>query len=125
MRAGRPLGSSRSSIRERPRTPEERLSRLLGGARLRRLMVYAIAGVMVLYAATTAVRLARPPDPYGPIRIEALPGAPASSGMEPTKVTYDAKTGQTVLEVTGDDGSVRRYGVSQEGGDWRVYSVGD
>jgi len=129
MRAEPRLANSRPPAGGRapdpPRTPQERLSRLLGGARLRRLVVYAVAGVLVVYAATTAVRLARPPDPYGPIRVETVPGAPGGSGMEPTRVTYDARTGQTILEMTGDDGSVRRYRVDKEAGGWRVYDAGD
>ena len=97
-------------------------SRLWQSARLRRAVVYVVATILIIYAGLTAVHLALPPDPYGPIRVETLPGYSGGAGAEPTKVTYDAKTGSTFLEVTEDNGSVKRYRIEKDTAGWRVYS---
>lgn len=106
-----------------PRVPQERWARLLEGARLRRALVYVIAAVLIIYAGATAVRLALPPDPHGPVRVESLPGYSGASGGGPTKVTYDAQTGHTFLETTDANGASRRYRVEKETGGWQVYEA--
>lgn len=78
---------------------------------------------MIVYAGLMAVRFALPPDPYGPVRVESLPGYSAAAAAEPTKVTYDAASGHTYLEITETGGAVRRYRVTQDGDGWRVYEA--
>lgn len=127
MRRERQVPANTSPLRPEPvppAPPVRSASRLLEGAGLRRVLVYILAAVLILYAGLTAVRLAAPPDPYGPIRVETLPGYSGTPGAEPTKVTYDAATGHTVLEVTQPDGSVKRFRVTRQGEEgWRVYEA--
>lgn len=90
---------------------------------MRRALVYVIAAVLIIYAGLTAARLALPPDPYGPVRVESLPGYSGTSGAEPTKVTYDARSGHTFLELTEASGAIKRYRVGKETEGWRVYEA--
>lgn len=121
MRGEQSLIGDRRAQPMPPVPPQPAGSRLLLSALSRRILVYLITAVLTIFAALTAVRLAAPPDPYGPVRVETLPGYSPGVSPEPTRVTYDATTGQTMLEVTQPDGGVRRFRVEKEGTTWRVY----
>ncbi len=89
--------------------------RLLQGAGARRILVYILAGVLVLVSGLTAVRLARPADPYDSVRVERLPGISGDETAETTNVRWDAETGRTSIDVRESDGVVRRYYLENEG----------
>lgn len=84
-------------------------ARFLAGAHLRRVIVYAIAGVLIVAVALGAVRLATPPDSYH-VPTRSLPGA--GPGAETTGVQWDRETGETTIEVRETDGTMRRYRVN-------------
>lgn len=100
----------------RPPVPLEH-SRLFTGAHLRRWMVYALAGLLVVVVATLAVNMARPPDPNRTVSVVTLPGLDSPEQARTTGVGRDPQTGTTTIYVRGSDGVIRRYFVQPgEGG---------
>lgn len=104
-----------------PPLPPERRSRFLEGAHLRRLVVYVITAVVVIYAAYTAVEWARPPDVVDRITVERLNGYYGRDSDSPTEVKIDPATGHTYVEVDTGEGAARRYRVERDDQGWRVY----
>jgi len=105
--------------------PPERTSRFLEGAQWRRTLVYAATAVAVVYVPVMAVRLAQPPAVDGAIRVEHVPGYRGMSNIDPDRISWDATTGQTFVEMNVGDGAVKRYRVEAHEGGWRVYNEGD
>jgi hypothetical protein len=95
-------------------------SRLFAGARVRKALVYLLAAALALTAAFVGVKLATPPDPYGPIRVERLPGAESQEDQAKIEVSYDAETDRTTISRRSPDGTVRRYRVNKSDGEWRI-----
>jgi len=93
-------------------------SRFLRSARLRRWLVYALAAALVVIVGGWAARLAWPPDPYGEVHVETLPGL--MEGAETEGVRYDPETGRTWVDVRERDGRVRHYMIEQDGEGPRV-----
>lgn len=87
---------------------------------MRRALVYLLAAALALTAALVGVRLATPPDPYGPIRVERLPGAESQEDQARTEVSYDAETDRTTIRVQSPDGTVKRYRVNKSDEQWRI-----
>ena len=95
-------------------------SRRVASARVRRALVYLLAAALIITAAVFGVRLASPPDPYGPIHVQRIPGVSSQEGAATTEVTYDAQDGRAAISVQEADGTVRRYYVEQLEGEWRI-----
>ncbi|MFO8082389.1 MAG: hypothetical protein R6V07_19085 [Armatimonadota bacterium] len=76
-----------------------------------------VAAALVIIAGMVAVHLARPPDPFGPVRVERVGGGASESGARTEQVQWDAEEGQGVLDVRESDGAVRRYYMEEGGGD--------
>lgn len=89
-------------------------SRWMRSARLRRLLVYALAGALVLIAGAISARLARPPDRYGEVRVEGLPGVSEGARIEGAR--QDPETGRTWLDVREGDGRLRHYVIGEDSG---------
>lgn len=98
------------------RPPPGRLAviRWLLSARLRRWLVYALAATLAIIVGGFAARLARPPDPYGEVHVEALPGV--SEGAHIEGVRHDPQTGRTWLDVRERDGTLLHYVLGEDSG---------
>ncbi|MEA3401134.1 MAG: hypothetical protein U9R79_07830 [Armatimonadota bacterium] len=93
----------------RPSLPYERLTT----ARAWRIVVYALAAVLILLLAGFAVQLAQPPDRHASIRVETLPGLSNAEDSRIERVRWDAQTGRTAIDVWQPDGTLRRYYVTE------------
>jgi hypothetical protein len=90
--------------------------RFLMGAGYRRAIVYLIAAALVVISGIFAVRLARPADPFGPVRVQQVSGSAAERGAQTEQVQWDAEKGRGILDVRESDGAVRRYYMEDSGG---------
>ncbi len=104
----------------RPPVPLQH-SRLLAGARLRRWLVYALAGLLVVIAGAMAVNMARPPDPNRGPSVVTLPGLESPEGARTTGFGVDPATGRTTIDVRGRDGVTRRYYVEPDAGSATIW----
>lgn len=87
------------------------------GAGYRRAFVYVVAAALVIIAGVVAVHLARPADPFGPVRVERVGGDASQAGARTEQVQWDAEEGRGVLDVRESDGAVRRYYMEDSRGD--------
>ena len=79
--------------------------RLMMGAGLRRVGVYAMAALLTIIVGLIAASLARPGDFPGRVRVEGA----ARSGAATRSVGWDGEQGRAVVDVEEGDGTVRRY----------------
>lgn len=92
------------------------------GAGPRRALVYLIAACLVVVAGLFAVRLARPPDPYGAVRVDRVSAGASRPGATTESVQWDSEQGRGVMDVREGDGAVRRYYMeSEDGAGMRVW----
>jgi hypothetical protein len=84
------------------------------GAGPRRALVYVLAAALVVVAGLFAVRLARPPDPYGEVRVQQVS---IEDGAQTERAQWDSEQGRGVMDVRESDGVVRRYYMESDGGD--------
>ena len=87
------------------------------GAGPRRAFVYVLAAALVVIAGLFAVRLARPPDPYGTVRVAPIFGGAGGEGAQTERAQWDSREGRGVMDVRESDGVVRRYYMESDGGD--------
>jgi len=107
-------------MRTRPPVPFEH-SRLFAGAHLRRWVVYAFAGLLVVVVGVMAANLARPPDPNGAVGVVTLPGLDNPDDARTTGFGVDPLSGRTTIDVRGADGVTRRYYVEPDGGNATIW----
>ncbi len=79
--------------------------RLMMGAGLRRVGVYAMAALLTILVGLIAASLARPGAPPGRVPVEGA----ARSGAATRSVGWDGEQGRAVVDVEEGDGTVRRY----------------
>lgn len=84
---------------------------------MRRAIVYVIACVLVIVAGLYAVRLARPDDPYGDIRIQGVSSGASEGDARTEAVRWDSEEGRGMVDVREGDGVVRRYYMESDGDD--------